>query len=334
MQDDQARSADDAAPADSRLRSDRASWLGIEVRHLAALEAVAREGSFRRAAEQLGFVQSAISQQIAALERIAGQRLVERSRGGGPVALTETGELMLRHAQAILGRLRAAEADVAALGEDGTVLLRVGITESVGVRVLPELLRRFAADWPDVRLRPSEEASSDLSLYEALGRGELDLSFVELPAPPGPFETVELLIDPYVAVFRADSELAGRPLTLTDLGATPLVGHTSCRGLARVETQLRARGIEPEFAFRSDVNATIQALAGAGVGTAVLPALAIDPANELITMRELPGIPPHRLALARHADRTYSPAAEAFVAVAQSVCETIAARRKLVAVAE
>ncbi|HEY3184942.1 MAG TPA: LysR family transcriptional regulator, partial [Gaiellaceae bacterium] len=71
-------------------------WLGIELRHLAALEAVAREGSFRRAATSLGYVQSAISQQIAALEKAVGQRLVERSRGGGPLRLTEVGELVLQ----------------------------------------------------------------------------------------------------------------------------------------------------------------------------------------------------------------------------------------------
>src|SRR5947209_6643725 len=135
------------------------SWLGIELRHLAALEAVAREGSFRRAAASLGYVQSAISQQIAALERAVGQRLVDRSRGGGPLRLTEAGELVLQHSDAILARLKAAEADVAALAEGQSGALRVGITQSVGVRILPALMRRFAAECPEVKLRPTEAAA-------------------------------------------------------------------------------------------------------------------------------------------------------------------------------
>jgi molybdate transport repressor ModE-like protein len=309
-------------------------WLGIELRHLAALEAVAREGSFRRAAASLGYVQSAISQQIAALERTVGQRLVERSRGGGGLRLTEAGELVLQHSDAILARLKAAQADVAALADGQAGQLRVGITQSVGVRILPELMRRFTAEWPEVRLRPTE-APADLPLYEAVEHGSVDLSFVELPTPPGPFEAYELMADPYVLVVRADSPLARRPATLRDLASVPLIGHTECRGLARVEAQLRSRGIEPEFAFRSDVNATIQALVGAGVGAAVLPALAVDPNDELTVMRELPAIPPRVLAVARHRDRYHSRAAQAFVAVAQDVCAGLAhAQRRLTAVGE
>ena len=76
-------------------------WLGIELRHFLALEAVAREGSFGKAAQSLGYTQSAVSQQIAALERIVGERLVERPGGSRPVGLTEAGEIVLRHAQKV-----------------------------------------------------------------------------------------------------------------------------------------------------------------------------------------------------------------------------------------
>src|SRR5919206_1679384 len=102
-------------------------WLGIELRHLIALDAVAREGSFGRAATSLGYTQSAVSQQIAALERIVGARLVERPGGPRPVSLTEAGELLLRHSEAIAARLAAAQADPGAPPRGGGGVLRVGI---------------------------------------------------------------------------------------------------------------------------------------------------------------------------------------------------------------
>src|SRR5215471_12790416 len=89
-------------------------WAQVELRHLAALQAVARTGAFGRAAEHLGYTQSSVSQQIAGLEQLVGQRLVQRTRGSGVVELTEAGNLLLRHAEAILARLHTAEADFAA----------------------------------------------------------------------------------------------------------------------------------------------------------------------------------------------------------------------------
>ena len=119
------------------------SWLGVELRHFAALQALADEGSFGRAAKRLGYTQSAISQQIATLERIVGERLVERPGGPRPISLTEAGQLLLRHAESIVARLQAAQADLQALraGEVGT--LRVGTFQSAGARLLPEIMRRF-----------------------------------------------------------------------------------------------------------------------------------------------------------------------------------------------
>src|SRR5215208_7063252 len=97
--------------------------LAVELRHLLALQAIAEHRSFGRAAVALGYTQSAISQQIAALERAVGERLVERPGGPRPVSLTEAGQLLLRHAEAIVARMQAAAADLAAYsdGEAGTL---------------------------------------------------------------------------------------------------------------------------------------------------------------------------------------------------------------------
>ena len=172
-------------------------WLGIELRHLSALEAVAREGSFSRAASRLGYVQSAISHQIAVLEGLVGERLIERSRGTRPLSLTEAGEVLLTHSSGILARVRAAQADIAALAGGSSGTLSVGTFPTVSTRILPPLLRHFADATPDVEVILREEAT-DGALLELVALGELDLTFTDLPAPDGPFETFELVSDPYV----------------------------------------------------------------------------------------------------------------------------------------
>src|SRR3954451_8280620 len=126
------------------------SWLGVEVRHFAALQALADEGSFGRAAFRLGDTQSAVSQQIATLERIVGERLVERPGGPRPVSLTEAGLLLLRHAESIVARLQAAQADLHALASGNAGTLRIGTFQSVGAKVLPTAMRRFHDAWPEV----------------------------------------------------------------------------------------------------------------------------------------------------------------------------------------
>src|SRR5438270_1877314 len=156
------------------------TWNALDLRHLSALEAVARTGSFANAAKELGYTQPAVSQQIAGLERIVGRRLFERQSGPRPVELTEAGALLLRHAEAIHARLAAARADMDALAAGTAGTLRVGTFQSVAARIMPDLVRRFSAEWPDVEVRLTE-LDDDEDLLGLVERGDLDLTFVMFP---------------------------------------------------------------------------------------------------------------------------------------------------------
>ena len=297
------------------------SWLGLELRHLIALKTIAEVGTFGRAATSLGYTQSAISQQIAMLERIVGQRLIDRPGGPRPVSLTEAGELLLRHADAIAARLRAAQADLAALDAGDAGPLRIGTYQSVGARVLPELLREFSVDWPQVEVT-LQESADDRELLAMVERGDLDLSFAVLPLDPGPCESVELLRDPYVLVVPAGSSLAARDRvpTLRELVEHPLISHRTCRTTKHVEDRLRQAGREPHIAFRTDDNGTVQGLVAAGVGIAIVPRLTVDetdPAVEVVDLGER--VPPRLVGIAWHRDRRRTRAAEAFVELARRI---------------
>jgi DNA-binding transcriptional LysR family regulator len=302
-------------------------WLGIELRHLIALEAVAREGSFGRAAGSLGYTQSAVSQQIAMLERIVGERLIERPGGPRPVSLTEAGSLLLRHAEAIVARLAAAQADIAALRDGSRGVLRVGIYQSVGARILPELMRRLSTSWPRIEVRLTESAD-DRELLQAVERGELDLTFADLPLVEGPFESVELLRDPYVLLVPPGSPLADRatPPSAAEIAKLDLIGYRQCRSVERLTSALRR---PLEFVFRSDHNDTVQGLVGAGVGAALLPRLAADLTDPSVVAIDLgQRFPPRLIALAWHRDRYRMPAAHAFVDTALEVCGELQRERE------
>jgi DNA-binding transcriptional LysR family regulator len=293
-------------------------WLGVELRHLAALEAVARNGSFGGAARELGYTQSAVSQQIAQLERIVRQRLFHRPGGPRPVEPTEAGLLLLGHADSIVAQLDAARADMAALAEGEAGTLRVGIYQSVGARLLPALLTRFRAQWPRVGVRVREESDA-AELLRLLEHGELDLSFADLPLEEGPFEWAELLQDPYVLLVSARSELASLESapSLREVAKLPLIGR---RSTDEPERHLAGRVPEVNVVFRTDDNGTLAALVAEGLGAAIEPRLVVDPRDRDVKMLSFGSrIPPRTIVLAWHRDRYRSQAALAFVELAREL---------------
>jgi DNA-binding transcriptional LysR family regulator len=301
---------------------DAERWNALELRHLVALREVANQGTFGAAAERLGYTQSAVSQQLAALERIVGQRLLERPQGRRPTGLTAAGRMLLRHADVVFAQMQAARADLAALTMNGGAILRVGTYQSTGVHILPSVLRRFRDEWPQVPVRIREEAA-DGRLLSAVESGELDVTFATLPASPGPFETTELMHDPYVLAVPADSELAltGRPPSMHELARLPLICFRTCRDQQRAESHLRTRGIEPIIVFRSDDSMTVQAMVAAGVGAALVPRLSMLPASPDITIIEMGSmLPPRVVGIAWHRDRFQPPATSAFIQASADVC--------------
>jgi molybdate transport repressor ModE-like protein len=294
-------------------------WAGVELRHLVALRAVADEGSVAAAARRLGYSQPGVSQQLAALERLLESRLVERRPGTREASLTEAGRLVLRHGAALLARARAADADLRELQSGAVKTLRLGVFPSVGARIVPPLLRRLAEQWPEVDVLLVEEAS-DRRLLEQVEAAELDLAFAMLPLEEGPFTAVEVLRDPYVVLVPANSPLAERtrPLGPRELGELPLIGFRHSQ--AYPEAFLRANGIAARVRFRIDDNETLVGLVAAGLGAALVPRLAVDPAREDVVQLEIAAkLPPRLIAIAWHRDRERAQAAAALVEIARAL---------------
>jgi molybdate transport repressor ModE-like protein len=291
-------------------------WEALEVRHVRAFAAVVDAGSFAGAARELGYTQSAVSQQIFALERIVGVPVLSRHPGGRrPVELTDAGRALLAHTQPLLARVKAARADVTALsnGEVG----HMGLTtfQSFGARILPTVLARYRS------LRPGVEVSirEALSVEEVLAdveQGEVDVAFAVLPFAEGPFDVRDLLRDPYVLVTRAD----GQERSLDDVDGKRLLGIRRCVHEHLVEARLLAEGIAPASVARFDDNGMIQALAAAGEGVAVVPRLVVDPDDPRIAVHPLPELVPRQIVAVWHRERNLSAAARHLVDVAAEVC--------------
>ena len=289
-------------------------WMRLELRYLAALEAIEATGSFGGAADELGYTQSAISHQIAALERLVGEALIDRPGGRRPVGLTAAGSLLLSHAEPVLARMRIAHTQLEALAKGGARTVRVGTFQSVGVRILPAAAARLARSNPDLHLEIHERPDV-MALVDLVRRGAVDVTFCGLPLPDGPFATEELLDDHYLLLVPADSPFRGTTVPLEALGDMPLVGCGRCVAVERVESYLRGLGVDLTYGAQAEDNAIIQAMVAESGAAALMTELSIDHDDRrtaAVRLRER--VPPRRVALAWHEDQGSLLALQAFVA--------------------
>lgn len=306
----------------------------LNVGRLRVLREVAYRGSFSAAAEALSYTQSAVSQQIAALEAEAGMQLLERHARG--VSLTAAGQTLVGHAEAILARLDAAEAALSAIAGLRGGRLRMASFPTAGATLMPAAIATFRASYPDVEVTLAEGEPEQIA--PRLRAGELDLAllfeFGEREELGAQATRVELLEDPmYLALPRAHPLAAREHIRLHDLAGEAWIQTSSASPCARhVVRSCHSAGFEPNVSFESDDYQTVQGLVAAGVGVALIPELALSVVREDVAIRALSPAPPLRTVIAASpASARLVPAAPVMMKIVQDAAGAYARRRGAVA---
>jgi DNA-binding transcriptional LysR family regulator len=300
----------------------------LDVKRLRVLREVAAQSSFSGAAEKLGYTQSAVSQQIAALEREAGAVLIERNPRG--IRLTDAGEALVRHTEGILARLADAEDELEAIAGLRGGRLRLGSFPTAGATLMPQAIAEFSARHPGVELS-LVEADPPESLPR-LRAGELDLVLVDdttdvLAEKEVDFE--HILDDPLHLALAKDHHLAGkRNLRIQDLAAEPWIQPTiRCACSRHTQDACSKAGFEPRVAYESDDFGVVQGLVAAGVGVALIPSLALIGERPDVVIRPIGSKPPCRKIYATTLANAYrSPALEEMLTILEGTAKRFAAK--------
>jgi DNA-binding transcriptional LysR family regulator len=309
----------------------------LDVRRMRVLREVAQRGSFSAAADSLAYTQSAVSQQIAALEREAGTRLVERNARG--VRLTDAGRALVEHADAILARLADAEAELEAIAGLRGGRLRMAAFPSAGATIMPEAIARFRDRHPAVELS-LEPADPEPALVK-LRSGEVDLVLditgaLRPPREDG-IERQHLLDDPmYVALPMGHPLAHKRNLSLEELAEESwILGTTgSCPDASIFLHSCQLAGFDPHVTFNSDDYFAIQGFVAAGVGASFIPDLALITVRDDIVVRSLGPRPPARVVWAATLKDSFnSPARQAMLGILVEVGAEFAGNRRQLALA-
>jgi DNA-binding transcriptional LysR family regulator len=291
--------------------------LAIELRQLRYFEAIARHGSFRRAASELNLAQPALSQQIKRLERELGNELFDRS--GRFVRLTPVGESMLPHARQILGEVESARLEVDEFSGLARGQVTIGTEPAVDDLDLAGTIVAFHSRYPGIDLRLREE--NRLQILELLTKGDLDLVItVFMAESEGPAGVVyeKLSTQELVAVVARGHPLAHRTkLVLSDLRNEQVIARPGSALLEAILVSSPLHG-RAHLAYETSDRGMLDALVTSGLGVAVVPKRAALAASESVTTIELgPPSLTRTIALAWMDRRYQSAAARAFLAFAR-----------------
>ena len=284
---------------------------------------VANRGSFSAAADSLSYTQSAVSQSVAALEAEIGATLLERGRWGARP--TSAGEALLAHADAILARLDAAEAEVAAIAGLRGGQLAMASFPTAGATIVPLAVATFRAAHPEVRMSLAEGEPEEIAPRLRAGEFDLALLFEFEGVSEGlgsGLRRIDLLQDPMYLALPNEHRLADVPrIRLQDLSEESWVQTSAESPCARhVVRSCHRAGFEPRVSFETDDYQTVQGLVAAGVGVALIPQLALSSVRDDIAIRALhPRAPVRTVTAATGRGKGAAPAAERMLEVLAGV---------------
>jgi DNA-binding transcriptional LysR family regulator len=261
----------------------------LDPRRLRILLAVAEEKSFSAAAQRLGLTQSAVSQQMAALERETGVTLLTRTPQG--VSLTEAGGMLAERSYRLLAEITSVEAELLTAG-DSRPQIRLGAFSTAGLELLPQALRAFRAARPDVGVSLVSLPPGDVttSLWDGSIHALLTWEYSFAPQPLNRrLAQFRLPDDPLLAMLPAGHPLAGRgEIALADLASEPWIARTHREPYeSAYETMCRIAGFEPEIVFRVDDYEALQGTVAAGLGVSMAPALSLVPHRLDVVIRPI-----------------------------------------------
>lgn len=271
-------------------RLKRSDGTVLDLRRLKVLREVALCGSFSAAATELMFSPSAVSQQIAQLEREVGVTLVERKSTG--VELTPAGNLLLGHANAILARAADAEEELRQLSDGTLGRLRLAAFSTAASALMPEAIVAFRAEQPRIEVDLVEQDTTES--LEQIRHGQLDLAVVVRGFEPDTNGGVVVtpLLDDYIDVlFPKNHRLADAPsVSLRDLGDEP---WADCSGRPLLH-HMTSLGIEPKVVFRADNHEVLEGIVSAGVALALVPRMAQPVSRPDVVAKPIAPDPPAR----------------------------------------
>jgi DNA-binding transcriptional LysR family regulator len=300
----------------------------LDPRRLRVLREVAARGSFSAAAGALAFTQSAVSQQVAALERETGTTLIER--GVRPVRLTDAGRALVVHAEAVLARLDEAQQELGEIAGLRRGRLRLASFPTAIATLVPRAVALFSQRHPDIDLHVVDDHHQ--GLLQRLARWELDLALIyeheALPEPEVRLERTHLLDDPFDLVAPAGHPLARRTsVSLEDLAGETWIGGTPDGAYAHIVLHsCRVAGFEPRVIFGSDDYNAVQAFVAVGLGVAVLPRLALAWMRPGVARVALTEPPVRRIAAARLAASSQSAATASMLGVLEEAADGVSGR--------